>query len=106
MCGKAFGSKDLDLHHLYPEFYDLLDPSNFKLLCTEDHDDVERWAKKVGAHNSGHTQIPNFPLLIAWMGQFLPVAERTTDKYMDQIRSEIVKRSKKESVDTTTIIVL
>lgn len=79
MCrpGASHTAKSLDLHHLRPDLYDLLDPKLFKLLCTKHHELVEWMAIQLE-----YGDVPNQEAAMAWLGPFLPKVVRTIDKYM------------------------
>ena len=65
MCGIKKTAKGLDLHHLTPALYDLLEPDRFVLLCTSCHEFVERMAFRVAT-------MPDREKFEAWAGRFLP----------------------------------
>ena len=78
LCGSVKDSqKALDLHHVYPGYYDDLDPAKFALLCTSCHEFIEhigvRWA------TGG---VPNEGKMMVWLDHFIPRIVRTIDKYM------------------------
>lgn len=50
LCGTTFRGKrkrGLQVHHLDPDDYTNLDPKKFILLCSSDHDLVERITRKI-----------------------------------------------------------
>lgn len=65
LCGRAKTARQLDLHHVTPDAYTLLEPHRFKLLCTGCHEFVENivWVAKT---------MPRSAEFLAWAGDFLP----------------------------------
>lgn len=72
LCGSIKKSaKALDLHHVFPDEYDNLDPNKFKFLCTTCHEFIEFIAVRIAAGG-----VPNLEALKAWAGDFIPRVER------------------------------
>ena len=68
LCGRKKTARQIDVHHLTPAVYDVLEPSRFKLLCTSCHELVEGF---VFVQNT----MPNREKFMAWAGSFLPRKE-------------------------------
>jgi len=62
--------KGLQIHHLFPDDYENLDPARFALLCSDCHSMVEKLAKRLNGKKA-HT-ILNLPQWLALYGPFLP----------------------------------
>lgn len=61
----------LQVHHLFPDFYDDLNLDKFKVLCSTCHDDiVERWAQRILSKNFKIT--PNFKSWYTLLKNYLP----------------------------------
>jgi predicted HNH restriction endonuclease len=73
LCGTKYYGKQkrsLQLHHLNPAQYDNLDPKDFKLLCSSDHDLVERFAIKLKGSKSD--AIKNREKWLELLREYLP----------------------------------
>lgn len=86
ICGRRYPgkqSRSLQVHHKFPNEYQDLDFSKFSLLCSNDHDEVERWVRKIGS--------PKFkpgPEFMKWMivlGKHLsePVKSKAKKLYLE-----------------------
>ena len=69
LCGRKKIARQLDVHHVTPAQYDLLEPSRFKVLCTDCHYFVEHIVFVA-------TTMPRSAEFLAWAGEFLPKSER------------------------------
>lgn len=50
MCGIAYSANKhhlLQVHHLRPDEYELLDSAQFSVLCSSCHDSIERWVTRI-----------------------------------------------------------
>jgi len=65
LCGRTKTSRGLDLHHLTPAVYSLLEPERFRLLCTGCHELVESFVFVAKS-------MPRAEQFYAWAGDFLP----------------------------------
>ena len=84
--GKA---ERLELHHLDPAKYDLLDPDLFKSLCSTCHEYVEFWIKKLGSpkFRTG----PNFIAIYTALKPFLTLTVRFKGDKLLEIMTGKVK---------------
>lgn len=78
LLGTKLTMKTAQVHHLRPDLYDELRPELFKVLSPSAHDFIEFLAKIA---NGNRTEIPNREAMMAWLGEFLPVSERSVEKY-------------------------
>lgn len=49
-CGMVYPgakSRQLQVHHLFPEKYELLNPANFSVVCSSCHDLIERFVTRI-----------------------------------------------------------
>jgi len=72
LCGTRYSGKRkryLQVHHLDPDNYTDLNPDKFVLLCSSDHEMVERVSRKIMSKN---TQLKNKELWIILLDKFLP----------------------------------
>jgi len=73
LCGGEYRGKrikQLQLHHLDPANYAILDPAKFKLVCGSDHDTIERISKKLRGKNG----VKNKEKWLALLEGFLPIS--------------------------------
>lgn len=76
LCGTKYSGrrkKTLQVHHLDPDNYTDLNPDKFVLLCSSDHDLVERVAKKILSKN---TELLNQDIWFLLLERFLPFKAR------------------------------
>jgi len=88
LLGTKLNKKTAQVHHLYPEHYDLLDPTSFKVLSPTAHDLVEHLAKVIHGNAS---VVPNLDKLMNWIGDFLPAPEgnlKAIYEDMERIKKE------------------
>lgn len=83
LSGVKLTTKTAQVHHLRPDLYDTLEPQLFKVLSPSAHDFIE-W---LGAMDRSH--IPNREAMEAWLGEFLPVRVRETDKYYEMLQKGV-----------------
>jgi len=69
LCGRKKIARQLDVHHLLPGEYDVLEPLRFKVLCTDCHYFVEHIVFVAKT-------MPRSAEFLAWAGEFLPKSER------------------------------
>ena len=69
LCGRKKTARQLDVHHVTPADYSLLEADRFKVLCTDCHYFVEHIVFVA-------TTMPRSAEFLAWAGEFLPKSER------------------------------
>jgi hypothetical protein len=69
LCWRPKQPRALQVHHLTPDEYDNLEPRRFSVLCSDDHELIEKWSRRLGAANFGTKQNPKPPdeLLDQWL---------------------------------------
>jgi len=80
-CGTTYSGKrkkQLQIHHLYPSQYELLEEFRFKILCSRCHDAVETINIKLKSKNQ---TLIRRDLFLALYGEFLPREEPLRSKY-------------------------
>lgn len=72
----------LQIHHLDPNDYTNLDPNKFVVLCSSDHDLVERISKKILSKN---TKLLHKGLWLLLLERFLPYVakEKLQEELLD-----------------------
>lgn len=73
-------------HHRFPDNYQSENLDDYRILSASAHDFVE-WLATIKP-----TTFPNRELMLAWLGDFLPVVERKTDKLYAMIKEDVKKR--------------
>lgn len=83
LSGVKLTLKTAQVHHIFPDEYDNLDPARFAVLSPSMHDFVESIAPIVWGNR---TSVPNQESLLAWCGWCLPRVSRSVDKlYKDML---------------------
>lgn len=76
LCGGKYSGKltrKLQIHHLDPDNYEDLDPKKFVVICSSDHELVERISKKILSKN---TTLKNKEKWYNLLKDFLPYEAR------------------------------
>jgi len=75
----------LQVHHLDPDNYEVLEPDRFKVLCTTCHNEfIEIWARRILGKQ--WTPGPYFPALYRVLVDFLPYrAKEKAREWLDKL---------------------
>jgi hypothetical protein len=72
-------------HHRFPDRYQSEDLDDYRILSASSHDFIE-WLSTIKKDT-----FPRYDLMMAWLGEFITVKERTVDKYYAELRESVDK---------------
>ncbi len=72
-------------HHRFPDDYQSENLDDYRILSSSAHDFIE-WLATISPET-----FPNREKMLEWLGDFLPVVERKTDKYYRMIEESLEK---------------
>ena len=76
-------SSKAQCHHRFPDRYQSEDLDDYRILSASSHDAIE-WLSTIKKDT-----FPRLELMMAWLGEFITVKERTVDKYYAMMKESV-----------------